>query len=620
MASLSAPPAAPDQAVDAPREVTSRIFPSLKLHEWILFLLLACVLAATNIYTTLLIGWSDTGAIISALLSMLVLGAVSKHKPSIFTINIGQSTASGGGAVGFAVGTYACVHIVQPDFAPPWYLLIPLFAAMGTFGALVAATVRPMMVKFFFPTGTACAVIQRTVTREIAPGEENRPMKLLKIWGAIASLATIPTKIRIPASAESALLGPQKLWGEGLKEISIGTDPLFYGIGLVVGPRIGLGMLIGGLLGPLMLAPWLELHQDPTSYVEWKRWMAIAVLTLPTFATIALAYVFHTPSPTPPGFTPGRTRYVLPPGARRLWMIVTLVSAAAVALLALQIFDLPIYASIVTMIVAWPMCVVNGRVNGDTDINPVRLVAVVLLATLTWIITPAHVAASGDVTGQVMGGVSAITLLGMAVIGGTMASVAVDMFQEYRTGHLLDADPVPMLSMQVLGAIAGSIVAIPVLAILIGQLGIGPESKLPAPGAQIWASMGQAMAGGFHPSQLMIHSILIVSGVGCVYAFLTVWPVTGAWMPSLFGIGIGMLLPIDNSLGIFGGGLLHLIVARLMVKGRTPEERAASSSAVRNDMMLAGSAVFAAAAVVSIVIVLIYTALDHFGLHPFGIA
>ena len=601
---MASPSAPPQPATDAPREATSRIFPQLKLHEWILFLLLACVLAATNIYTTLLIGWSDTGAIISALLSMLVLGAMSKKKPSIFTINIGQSTASGGGSVGFAVGTYACVHLVSAEFHPPWYLLIPLFAAMGTFGALVAATVRPMMVKYFFPTGTACAVIQRTVTKEMAPGEKNRPMMLLKIWGAIASLATIPTKIKIPFDAKAALLGPLHLWGEGAKDISIGTDPLFYGIGLVVGPRIGLGMLIGGLLGPMALSPWLETMHDPTGYVEWKRWMAIAVLTLPTFATIALAYVFHSPASTPPGFTPGRTRYLLPPGAKRLWLVSIAIAAVGIAILAQMVFQLPAYASLVTMIVAWPMCVVNGRVNGDTDINPVRLVAVVILATLTWMIA----------------GASAITLLGMAVIGGTMAAVAVDMFQEYRTGHLLDADPVPMLSMQVLGAIAGSIVAIPVLAILIHQLGLGPESKLPAPGAQIWASMGQAMAGGFHPSELMIHAILIVSGIGCVYAFLTVWPVTGAWTPSLFGIGIGMLLPIDNSLGIFGGGLLHLIVAKLMVKGSTPEERAASSSSVRNDMMLAGSAVFAAAAVVSILIVLVFTILDHFGQHPFGIA
>jgi uncharacterized oligopeptide transporter (OPT) family protein len=403
-------------------------------------------------------------------------------------------------------------------------------------------------VRYFFPTGTACAVIQRTVTKEFASGEVNRPMRLLKIWGAIASLAAIPTKIKLAASSATALLGPLHITGEGSKDISLGVDPLFYGIGLVVGPRIGLGMLIGGLLGPLVLAPWLGglLPADPVPYVEWKRWMAIAVLTLPTFATIALAYVYRTPHSVPPGFNAGRTRWTLPAGARKLWIVLTLAAAAAIALLAQYVFNLPAYASVVTMLVAWPMCIVNGRVNGDTDINPVRLVAVVLLATLTWMIADKH----------------AITLLGMAVIGGTMAAVAVDMFQEYRTGYLLDADPVPMLSVQVLGAIAGAVVSIPVLAILIHQLGIGPDSRLPAPGAQIWAAMGEAMAGGFHPSELMIRSIIIVSLVGCGYAWLTVWPVTGSWMPSLFGIGIGMLLPIDNSTGIFAGGLLHWLPPR----------------------------------------------------------
>jgi len=585
---------------------TSRILPQLKLGEWLLFILLACVLAATNIYTTLLIGWSDTGAIISALLSMLVLGAMSRKKPSIFTINIGQSTASGGGSVGFAVGTYACVKLVDPAFDPPWWQIIPLFAAMGTFGALVAATVRPMMVRYFFPTGTACAVIQRTVTKEMAPGEKNRPMMLLKIWGAIACLAAIPTKIKLAATAEHALLKPISLWGEGAKEVSLGVDPLFYGIGLVVGPRIGLGMLIGGLLGPLLLAPWLEglVPADTVPYVEWKRWIAIAVLTLPTFATIGLAYMYRTPHSVPPGFQAGRTRFVVPSSGRKLWIVLVLASAAAIAFFAQLVFDLPAYASVVTMLVAWPMCIVNGRVNGDTDINPVRLVAVVLLATLTWMIAGAH----------------AITLLGMAVIGGTMAAVAVDMFQEYRTGYLLDADPVPMLSVQVLGAIAGSIVAIPVLAVLIQQLGLGPDSKLPAPGAQIWAAMGEAMAGGFHPSALLIRWILIISGVGCVYAWLTVWPVTGAFMPSLFGIGIGMLLPIDNSVGIFAGGLLHWLLARFMVRGATPEERQASSASVRNDMMLAGAAIFAAAAVMSILIVILFTVLDAADVHWFWIA
>ncbi len=95
---------------------------------------------------------------------------------------------------------------------------------------------------------------------------------------------------------------------------------------------------------------------------------------------------------------------------------------------------------------------------------------------------------------------------------------------------------------------------------------------------------------------------------------------TAAWMPSLFGIGIGMLLPVDNSMGIFAGGALHWLIKRFMVKGSTPAAREASGAEVRNDMMLAGSAVFAAAAIMNILLVILVTILAASGKHPFYIA
>ena len=388
------------------------------------------------------------------------------------------------------------------------------------------------------------------------------------------------------------------------REIAIGMDPLYYGIGIVVGPRIGLGMLLGGLFAPYVLVPFLEGGPEAAMVGDWKRWLAIAALTLPTFAAIGLAYVWRMAPVVPPGFTPGRTAYERPTSGRTIWTVLVLATAVVISILAQRIFALPPYAAVVTMVVAWPMCIVNGRVNGDTDINPVRLVAVVILALLTWMVA----------------GASAITLLGMAIIGGTMAAVAVDLFQDYRTGHLLDADPVHMTTVQVTGACIGALAGIPVLNLLLARFGIGEGSSLPAPGAQIWASMGEAMAGGFHPSDALLDAIVWVSVLGCGYAFLTVWPRTRAWMPSLFGIGIGMLLPIDNSVAIFGGGVLHWIIYRLCVRGDTPAAVAAKGEDVRNDMMLAGSAVFAAGAVMSILLILVVQLLGAFGSTPFFIA
>jgi uncharacterized oligopeptide transporter (OPT) family protein len=180
-----------------------------------------------------------------------------------------------------------------------------------------------------------------------------------------------------------------------------------------------------------------------------------------------------------------------------------------------------------------------------------------------------------------------------------------------------------MLSMQVLGACAGAIAAIPVLNMLTDKLGLaGADAggKLAAPGAQIWATMGKTMAEGFHPSTGMSWAIVGVSLGGCVYAWLTIWPRTAAWMPSLFGIGIGMLLPIENSTGIFAGGLLHWLLARLFVKGASPAERDLSSREIRNDMMLAGASIFAAAAVMSILLIVVEILIEKiWGAHPYYI-
>ena len=198
------------------------------------------------------------------------------------------------------------------------------------------------------------------------------------------------------------------------------------------------------------------------------------------------------------------------------------------------------------MIIAWPLCVVNGRVAGDTDINPVRLVAIVLLSAFFWLFT--------DSSGTV------IAMLGMAVVGGTLASVAVDMMQDYRTGYLVDANPTHQTTVQFFGVLFGALASVPVLYLLLNQLGIGPGSALPAPGAQVWAAMAQAMAGGFDPSNALLWAIVLTSLLGSLYAYLTVWPKTAPWMPSIFGIGIGMLIGMPGSAAILMGGLIKWAV------------------------------------------------------------
>ncbi|MCA9541516.1 MAG: OPT/YSL family transporter [Myxococcales bacterium] len=558
-------------------------WPRLSVAEWITFALLAGTLSVTNIYTTLLTGWGDGGSIIAVIASALILGIISRKHITVESLNLGQTMASAGGSVGFSVCAFAAVKMVDPTFAPDQPTMMVLFVAMGVLGALVGASVRKQMVKYFFPSGTACAVIQRTLTSE---GETaKRPVRLLLIWGSLSALITIPTKIALK-KGEGAILHSIEI----LKEHGIGlaVEPLLYGIGIVVGPRIGLGMLLGALAGSLVIIPTLKAYEFPPSvYGDWVKWMAISVLTVPAFATIAFAYLYRVQPETPAGFSPGATEYAPPASRPMIYGVLGFLSIAVTAYTCQLLFGLSWLGSLLTIALSWPLCIMNGRVTGDTDINPVRLVAIVILTVFAWIVG---------------GGVVAV--LGMAIIGGTLAGMAVDMMQDYRTGFLVDANPHHQTTVQLIGTVVGALAAVPFILYLDKSIGFGPGTSLVAPGAQIWSAMAKAFAGGAALGTPLITACIAVSVGFVLYAWLTVNPKSARYMPSLFGIGIGMLLPFEMSAAIFVGGLIRWITV-LIYRGRDPQNAQAATVQAGEDTMLVGSSVFAASAVISVVVVLI---------------
>jgi uncharacterized oligopeptide transporter (OPT) family protein len=567
-----------------------------------------------NIYTTLLIGWGDTGSIVAVLAAALVLGALGRTV-STHTLNLGQTMASAGGSVGFATAQYAAVVMIEPDFDPNVAELMALFFFMGVLGTIIGATVRRYLIKYYWPSGTACAIIQRTIT---GTGEDRaRPLRMLKRWGIVAALWALPTKLalwkelgfslsdgvaRVSASAKALL---PDLSHPALGGFSVSVDPTLYGIGIVVGPRIGFGILIGGLLnwkGMELVAGVFEgglvAPFAGADVGNWVLFLAIAVLTLPSFASILFAYIFRTPANIPPGFAPGKTVYPIPP-RRDIWYVVLgLAATAGIAITAQSIFDLSYFACVATIALAWPLCVMNGRITADTDINPVRLVAIVILSLFAlW-----------------FAGEGAMFLLAMAVVGGTLAAMAVDMMQDFRTGYLVDANPTHQTTVQLVGTAVGALAAIPFVMLLIGSLGIGPDSSLPAPGAQVWSGMAKAYTGGVDISGVLMIAIVLVSVLGCAITFLENMPATRRWVPSLFGIGIGMLLGIGYCVAIFIGGMIKWAVMQARMSGKEGEAKEEARDESNNDTLLIGAAVFAAAALISVFVVVTTKILEVTGL------
>lgn len=571
------------------RAVPPSYLPRLPAAEWLTFAALTAMLAITNIYTTVLTGWGDGGSIIAVVGSVLILGSLGRRKPTIESLNMGQTMASAGASVGFATAAYAAVPMVDPTFQPDGVTMTILFMAMATLGTLVGVSVRKSMIRYYFPSGTACAVIQKAVTASEDSAESRRPARLLALWGAVAVVWTLPVKLATKAGGPGLITRIPL----GIRELAISLDPLALGVGIVVGPRVGLSMILGALSVPFLIQPALHKANiaEPAIITHWVSWIAISLLTLPTFATIGFALMFRLPPIVPAGFAPGTVEHRPPRRRKLLYTAIGLVSALTTAVCSHAFIGLSWPISVLIMAVSLPLCLMNGRVTGETDVNPVLLVVIVLMSSFAFLVAGKH---NG-----------ALLLLGMAIIGGTLAGMAVDMMQDYRTGYLVNGNPHHQTSVQFIGGILGALCAVPFMLLLNAKFGFGPGAGLTAPGQTIYAEMALAFAsGGSGFTRELLVTIALVSLAGCMYAFFAAWPRTSAWMPSIFGAGMGLLLPFEIGAAIFVGGMLKWVVVKTYAARKTGEAKHQAVLAGNNDTMLVGASMFAAAALMSVLLIL----------------
>ena len=550
----------------------------LPISEWLILAALAAVLAITNTYTTLLTGWSDGGSLIAVVAALGVARALGRGL-SIRSLNLAQTMASAGGAVGFAVAAYAAIRMADSGFHAGPLELAALFGSTAIGGVLLAAELRGRMVRYPFPSGTACAVLQKTAAR----GDSRRDLLLLGLSGLIAAAWTVPTKVALTAGGAPLL----SLLGSGRFGLSL--EPLYYALGLVIGVRIAAGLLLGSLAAAFIVpaaVPAAELD-------AWIPWLAIAALTAPTLVAIAAARWLGERPPPPAGFEPddGPRAGRLNLRARRLGLL----ACAAVATLAAYLaFDVSIGFALIAIGACLPLALVNGRVTADTDINPVVIVVLLLVSGFA-----------------LAGEPSAVALLGLGLIGSTAISLAVDTMQDHRTGYLLAQNPHHQTVVQVVGVLVGVAVSVPFLLMLDDRLGFG-AGGMPAPGPRIYTAIaGAVSADGALPSNLW-PAVILVSVGASIPAVLSTWPRTAAYTPSIFGVGIGLLLPLPTCLAIFVGALAGwVVVAR---SARSHRDRR------RRDIAVVGSSGFAASAVIAALLLALSYALAALGLAPFSFA
>jgi putative OPT family oligopeptide transporter len=519
--------------------------PELTAKVYIVGALLSVLLIATNIYVGLKTGLTQSNSILAALLGFAICRLLRTQSSVLENNNI-MTMASAAGSIGIMVSAIPALMLLGYNFSALqlfiWIILINLL------GVLFAVPLRKQFVvieKLPFPSGTACAEAIKAMYAHGADAVKKAKSLLLTslfsgvvTWFRDGVPAIIPAITNLPLAIGQYALQQIRL--------ALNWSPMLVGVGFLVGARIGVSLLVGAIIGWMVLGPILaDAHVIESFTVRqirnWNMWAAIALMVSAGFTAFALR-----------GGTILRAFRSMK-GARlassqriefsfSLWLGCVLLSAIAISLVMQTMFQIPVWMTLLAIVVAYLFSVLALRAYGETDMNPVG--------------------AMGYATQMIYGALAPGNTLTCVMTAGVTASGAnqsSDMMQDFKTGYLLGATPRRQTYAQLAGVAVGSVVAIPIFFALTGAFGIGTDA-MPAPSAVSWSGMAQLFSKGF--AALPPYTLIgVIAGVivGILLSLLENGKLR-RFVPSPYGMGIAMIMPADFSIMIFLGAMVKLLL------------------------------------------------------------
>jgi uncharacterized oligopeptide transporter (OPT) family protein len=218
--------------------------------------------------------------------------------------------------------------------------------------------------------------------------------------------------------------------------------------------------------------------------------------------------------------------------------------ASSLVLVASQklMLGIPVWMTILAILVTVPMMLVGLRVFGETNFQPISILSNMVQAVFG-LVAPGNVAAN-----MVSSGVT-----------GSIASESEGLMQDFKTGDMLDSTPRYLTYMQLIAVPVGALAVSYAYPLLRATYGIGGEHGLQSPISQKWAGFASLLSkglGGLPPGALKAMGLAMVLGAILTLIEQTKWR---KWTPSPTGIGIGMLVPASLVITMAIGGLVELL-------------------------------------------------------------
>jgi len=537
--------------------------------------ILGAVVAAMNISLGLKIGWSLGGSLIAAILGYTFW--MPFKRLSVLETNIAQTAGSACGSMASTAGLLSAIPaLAMLGTTLNWGQLVLWGTAVGFLGVFYAVPLRNQMVvleKLRFPTGTATA---NTIQSMHADGAEAvRQAKVLLKFGVASGLFALGAYF-IPQMESPPLkfgvLGLLATW-----TFKLYLSPVFFGVGGLVGMRVGASMLVGAIVAWGLVGPWAKSSGlaagEVMSYADgprgWLLWPGVALMVMDAFGNLALSWksILRT-------FTGGSSANEVSDmedpkdQIPAMWWMGGLVAGAALAaFVSKSVFDIPVWMTLVAVAMSWVLAMIAVRSTGETDINPIGGMGKVTQLTFGAL-------APGSTTTNLMA--AGITSAG--------ASQAGDMMQDLKTGRMLGAAPRKQFIAQCLGILSGIPIATGVYTLYANVYDIGfDEVNAPAPAAHAWKAMSELLAKGFEALPQgagFAGGIAGVVGVPLAGVRNVLPEAQRGLVPSGLAMGIAFIVPAYYSVAIFLGCVVFSIWKR-----RSPEQHAGLAFAVASGVV-----------------------------------
>jgi uncharacterized oligopeptide transporter (OPT) family protein len=511
------------------------------------------VLSLTNLYIGLKSGWGMGVAITACILSYaiwtsLVKIRIARTPMTILENNCMQSCASSAGySTGGTLISAFAAFIMLNGHAIPLPLTFAWVFFLAILGVTMAVPMKKQMInieQLRFPSGVAAAETLRALHSH--GGKGMRAAKALGIAGLLAAIdnfihdgfAVIPKLAAFSTDTlctkfNEMFFGP--LWMG--RTVMFSWEPIFIASGAIMGMRVCVSILIGSVVSWMFYVPALQdaglisMKGGFRECVQWALWPGVSCMVFSSLLNLVLQWRISLRAFAGLGkmfsFRRRASSEMEAIETPMSWFAAgQIISLIALGWLAHASFGMPYWQSAVAVAMSFALALVACRVTGETDTTPVGPM--------------------GKVTQLAFGALNPgnmnVNLMSANITAGAATSSA-DLLTDLKSGYLLGAHPRKQFIAQFTGIFIGTLVSVFAFTLVVDKPEVIGSDQFPAPAAQTWAAVAQALSKGFdalHP--VKVWSIVGGGLVGMVFTILPLlFPKQQKYLPSASGFGLAWI-------------------------------------------------------------------------------